>query len=110
MEPKRWERIKQLFDSAMEKEPGRRAEFLRHSCAGDESLCAEVESMLARHAKSPDFLESPTAEAEPLSIAAPFSEVLPKPGPASPVRPPLWMYILAGAFLLDALLRIYCSF
>ena len=55
MEPERWERLKQLFHSVLEQEPGQRAEFLRESCAGDESLRAAVESMLARHTGSPVF-------------------------------------------------------
>jgi serine/threonine protein kinase len=72
LKPERWEVIKQLFDSALEQEPDRRTEFLQKACAGDESLRAEVEAMLARHAESPDFLESPAMHAEALALAKEF--------------------------------------
>jgi tetratricopeptide (TPR) repeat protein/predicted Ser/Thr protein kinase len=69
LKPERWERIKKLFQSALEQDPVRRAEFLQKACAGDESLRAEVEAMLARHAESPDFLESPAIQAEAQALA-----------------------------------------
>ncbi len=71
LNPERWEQIKQLLHSALEQEPSRRAEFLRDACGGDESLRAEIESMLARHAEFPTFLESrvsPETVGETLSV------------------------------------------
>jgi len=44
-----WERVKQIFGSALEVEPARRAEFLREACGGDQSLLEEVQSLLAAH-------------------------------------------------------------
>jgi serine/threonine protein kinase len=58
MEPERWERIKRIFSAALEQDTGDRAEILRDLCGGDESLRAEVESMLARHAKEPGWLKT----------------------------------------------------
>src|SRR5712692_9410570 len=42
----RWERLKQLFDGAMELEPNRRAEFLDGACGGDAELREEVEKLI----------------------------------------------------------------
>jgi serine/threonine protein kinase len=69
LNPERWERIKQLFDVALEKDSNSRAEFLRKACEGDASLRSEVESMLARNSESPDFLGSPALEDEAQALA-----------------------------------------
>ena len=45
--PERWQRIKEVFGAALELEPGERSTFLQASCGPDESLRAEVESLLA---------------------------------------------------------------
>ncbi len=124
MNPERWERIGQLFHAALEQEPGRRPQFLREACAGDESLRREVEALLARHAESPDFLESPALEIEARALAGDLAEegafpeneppevaaraALPAPRPARPARPPWWMYALTALFLCDWTLRVYC--
>jgi serine/threonine protein kinase len=47
MDTDRWSQIEQLYHSALQKEAGERAEFLRESCAADPSLRQEVESLLA---------------------------------------------------------------
>jgi len=49
MDASRWERLKQLLDSALEKEPHERSPFLIKACAGDEPLRQEVESLLAAY-------------------------------------------------------------
>ena len=53
-----WQRINDLFHSALEREPGERAAFLARACAGDQSLRSEIESLLASHDPSDDFIES----------------------------------------------------
>src|SRR5262245_64745925 len=45
----RWHRIEQLLQSALGRELGHRAAFLREACAGDQSLLQEVESLLVSH-------------------------------------------------------------
>ena len=62
MTPERWQRVKELFDSASEREPGERAAFLDRECAGDEALRKEVETLLASHDDSASFMESPAVE------------------------------------------------
>src|SRR5438094_7548394 len=54
-----WEKIDEIYRLALEQEPGRRAEFLREACKGDDSLRAEVESLLGYDEKAESFLEPP---------------------------------------------------
>ncbi|MDQ3687717.1 MAG: tetratricopeptide repeat-containing serine/threonine-protein kinase [Acidobacteriota bacterium] len=57
MTPERWQQINELFHSALERERGQRAAFLAEACAGDESLRAEVESLVASHEQAESFIE-----------------------------------------------------
>jgi eukaryotic-like serine/threonine-protein kinase len=49
MDPERWQRIESIFQKALDAGEDRRARVLVESCAGDESLRREVESLLAQH-------------------------------------------------------------
>jgi eukaryotic-like serine/threonine-protein kinase len=49
---KKWSRSKDLFNAALELEPGKRAAFLEQACAGDSELRAEIESLLAFHSET----------------------------------------------------------
>lgn len=51
MEPERWRQIEDLFHTALDCEPGRRAVFLDSACAGDASLRKEIESLLSSYEK-----------------------------------------------------------
>ena len=62
MQPERWQQIDQLFHSALEQEPNRRAVFLAQKCGGDESLRSEIEALIASHEQAQDFIESPAAD------------------------------------------------
>ncbi len=46
MEPRRWQRIQALFESALEIPPDSRRSWLHQACADDPSLTTEVESLL----------------------------------------------------------------
>ena len=59
MEPERWHRVEQLFHAALQVEDSRRGEFLKQSCAEDENLRREIESLLAHHYEAGSFIESP---------------------------------------------------
>jgi RNA polymerase sigma factor (TIGR02999 family) len=48
--PEKWERIKTIFPSALEREPGEREEFIVQACGGDDALRAELESLLSSYA------------------------------------------------------------
>jgi len=49
MDAGRWERLKELLDLALQKEPNQRSAFLNQACSGDESLLQEVESLLVAY-------------------------------------------------------------
>ena len=49
MTPERWERVSELFASALQHEPGERSAFLWRICADDRELIAEVESLIHAH-------------------------------------------------------------
>jgi serine/threonine protein kinase len=61
MEPERWARVQEIFDSAVELESEDRAFYLDGACANDPELRLEVESLLRAHDDSADFLEQPSA-------------------------------------------------
>jgi serine/threonine protein kinase len=45
--PERWQKIKEIFGSALERKPSERSAFVNDACGHDKSLRAEVESLLA---------------------------------------------------------------
>jgi serine/threonine protein kinase len=62
MNPERWREIKPLLESALELDVGDRRAFLDETCAGDQSLKCEVESLIAAHERAGDFMETPAFE------------------------------------------------
>jgi len=62
MNPERWQRIDQLLQSTLARAPEERAAFLAAACAGDESLRAEVGSLLAAHEEAGGLLEAPLSQ------------------------------------------------
>ncbi|MDQ6708008.1 MAG: serine/threonine protein kinase, partial [Acidobacteriota bacterium] len=70
MTPERWERIKELFEAALEQPPARRGEFLAGACTGDASMHAEVRRLLEHHEDRKEFMGNapwlPPTEAETL--------------------------------------------
>lgn len=63
MTPGRWERIKELFDAALELPPEKRPEFLAGACGEDGSVRQEVERVLDEHDRAGSFLEEPVWDA-----------------------------------------------
>src|SRR5262245_10126688 len=61
MTPKRWNRVKELFEAALDQVPQDRSAFLVEACRGDESLRREVESLLSSYEEEKSFLETPAA-------------------------------------------------
>src|SRR5216684_289073 len=59
MERERWGQVEQIFHAALQVEERRRGELVRQSCAGDEDLRREVESLLAHHNEAGSFIETP---------------------------------------------------
>lgn len=59
MTPEYWQRLKELFNEAVEYEPAARARFLDEECAGDRALLAQVESLIASDEAAGDFIAAP---------------------------------------------------
>ncbi len=70
MKPKQFQRIKELFQAALDQEPANREAFLDQACQGDEVLFQEVVSLLSEHEKRDHFLEIPALESEPRPLEA----------------------------------------
>ena len=63
MTPERWQQLKQIFQSALERKPAERSAFLSQACAGDPALRGEVESLISSHDQAGDSMEAMAAEA-----------------------------------------------
>lgn len=59
MSPERWEKITEIYHSAIELGFGERKAFLDEVCASDDSLRREVESLLKADADAGDFIAHP---------------------------------------------------
>jgi non-specific serine/threonine protein kinase/serine/threonine-protein kinase len=70
-----WEKIKELFDAALERKSEDRAAFLTQACGSDVSLREEIESLLSAYAQS-DGLSRPAIpaaqESQPLEPIGPY--------------------------------------
>lgn len=57
-----WDQVKEILATALEMRPEERTRFIRHACGSDQTLFAEVESLLLHHDQADSLLEnSPTA-------------------------------------------------
>jgi serine/threonine protein kinase/TolB-like protein/Tfp pilus assembly protein PilF len=63
MTPERWQRVKEIFDAALQIEPAKRSAFLSNACGGDDDLRNEVETLIASHEKDGSFIDAPAYEA-----------------------------------------------
>jgi serine/threonine-protein kinase len=61
MNPQYWLDVERLFHEALALPPQRRAQFLTDSCAGNDALRQDVESLLEEHSDD-DFLETPALD------------------------------------------------
>jgi Tol biopolymer transport system component len=59
MTPERWQKVKTIFNSAIQYLPEERKPFLSEACSGDPSLRNEVDSLLAWHEKTGEFIDDP---------------------------------------------------
>jgi Tol biopolymer transport system component/serine/threonine protein kinase len=62
MTPERWQQIKTLLDSALERDLHEQTAFLDEACAGDTALRAEVEALIDSYARAANFIEVPAYE------------------------------------------------
>jgi serine/threonine protein kinase len=64
MNPDRWQKVKEIFHAAINREAGDREAFLSNACGADQTLRHEVESLIAEHEKDSSFIDSPAYAAE----------------------------------------------
>jgi serine/threonine protein kinase len=57
-----YHRVKELFQTALALEPDQMAAYLDVTCEGDDSLRAEVESLIGSHAQAGGFIDAPAFE------------------------------------------------
>ena len=58
-----WDRIKQIVDEAIHREPEERSAFLNEACDGNDSIRREVESLLSSFERADGFMEAPAFDA-----------------------------------------------
>jgi serine/threonine-protein kinase len=64
MTPERWQRVKQLFHSALERPAGERADFVTEACGHDAEARAALDRLLDAHGQAEGFLETPAVGAD----------------------------------------------
>jgi len=69
MTPERYQQIEQLYHAALELDTSQRAAFLDRACVGDEGLRQEVESLIASHEQTWDFMSAPAVEVAARALA-----------------------------------------
>ena len=69
MDAQRWQKIKQLYQSTLDKEEADRAVFLNQACAGDKDLQKEIQSLLQYQDRAEQFIESSALEVAAKDLA-----------------------------------------
>jgi serine/threonine protein kinase/Tol biopolymer transport system component len=59
MTPERWQRVDEIFQAAIELKPEERPAFVERTCAGDEELQREVESLITADEQGLSFVDEP---------------------------------------------------
>ena len=55
----KWQKVREVFDSALRRRPEERRSFVEEVCGDDKVLLAEVESLLSSHDSAGSFMETP---------------------------------------------------
>ena len=58
-DPQRWQRVKEIFDGALERRGAERESFLEYACEGDNGVREEVVSLLRSYEVAGSFMEAP---------------------------------------------------
>jgi serine/threonine protein kinase/Tfp pilus assembly protein PilF len=59
MVDEKWQKVREVFDSALRHKPEERREFIHQACGEDKLLLAEVESLLSSLDSAESFMETP---------------------------------------------------
>lgn len=68
-DPKNWQRVKEVFEGALERDGAERDSFLDRECSGQPDLRSEVESLLRSYEVAGSFMESPAVAQAADSLA-----------------------------------------
>src|SRR4051812_48288588 len=63
MTPQRWQKVKEIFQAALNRAPSERAAFVAEASGGDDLVRQEVESLISSDGHSGTFLDAPVYEA-----------------------------------------------
>jgi len=74
--PERWQRLKNIFEEAVEMDLSQREGFLKEACSGDDSIQKEVEALLELHDED-SFLENPASKVFPDLLDSELSSIPP---------------------------------
>jgi eukaryotic-like serine/threonine-protein kinase len=74
--PEQWQRVKEVFEAALERDSSRRAAFLDEVCDGDVALRREVESLIESYQREKGFLSTPVVAAAAPSLLDAQAETL----------------------------------
>jgi serine/threonine protein kinase/Tol biopolymer transport system component len=85
MNPERWQLVESIFQKALDADVERRPGVLADSCAGDESLRREVESLLSQYQNAGNFMEKPAFATLSDTSVLPAA----RPGGPSPAKIPV---------------------
>jgi serine/threonine protein kinase/tetratricopeptide (TPR) repeat protein len=69
MNPEQWQRIKEVFFSALDRSPDSRAQYLSEACADDTSLLGQVEALIASHEETDSFIDGPMFQLDGEQVA-----------------------------------------
>ena len=67
MTPEQWDRLKDVFQRALDQPPGARREWIAAQCADDPTVLREAEALLQTHETAGNFLEDP-AQVDPADL------------------------------------------
>ncbi len=59
MPDEKWQKVREVFDSALRRQPEERRKFVNEACGDDKTLLAEVESLLSSLDSADSFMETP---------------------------------------------------
>jgi Tol biopolymer transport system component len=59
MADEKWQKVREIFDSALQRKPDERRRFVHEACGEDKTLLAEVESLLSSLGSAESFMETP---------------------------------------------------
>ena len=59
MPDEKWQKVREIFDSALRRHPEERRRFVNDVCGDDKTLLAEVESLLSSLNSAGSFMETP---------------------------------------------------